>query len=118
MSASKTIRIGCGSGFWGDSAAGPVQLVRQGKIDFLVLDYLAEITMSILSRARLKKPELGYATDFVDTMMATLARDIAEKKIKVVANAGGVNPRGCGEAPRPRSPKNRRRSENRSRARR
>ncbi|MEO8873984.1 MAG: acyclic terpene utilization AtuA family protein, partial [Polyangiaceae bacterium] len=92
------IRIGCGSGFWGDSAAGPAQLVRQGKIDFLVLDYLAEITMSILSRAKQKKPELGYATDFVDTMMAPLAREIAEKKIKVVANAGGVNPRGCGEA--------------------
>lgn len=92
------IRIGCGSGFWGDSAGGPAQLVRQGKIDFLVLDYLAEITMSILARAKQKKPELGYATDFVDTMMAPLAREIAEKKIKVIANAGGVNPRGCAEA--------------------
>ncbi len=98
MTTSKTIRIGCGSGFWGDSAAGPAQLVRQGKIDFLVLDYLAEITMSILARMKQKKPELGYATDFVDTMMAPLAREIAEKKIKVVANAGGVNPRGCAEA--------------------
>lgn len=95
---SKTIRIGCGSGFWGDSAAGPAQLVRQGKIDFLVLDYLAEITMSILARMKQKKPELGYATDFVDTMMAPLAKEIAEKKIKVIANAGGVNPRGCAEA--------------------
>jgi Acyclic terpene utilisation family protein AtuA len=92
------VRIGCGSGFWGDTAGGPAQLVRQGKIDFLVLDYLAEITMSILSRARQKKPELGYATDFVDAMMAPLAREIAEKKIRVIANAGGVNPRGCGEA--------------------
>ncbi len=95
---SASIRIGCGSGFWGDSASGPVQLVRYGNIDFLVLDYLAEITMSILSRARQKKPELGYATDFVDTMMVPLAREIADKKIKVVANAGGVNPRGCGDA--------------------
>ena len=97
-SDAKQVRIGCGSGFWGDSAAGPAQLVRQGKVDFLVLDYLAEITMSILSRMRQKKPEAGFATDFVDTMMAPLANEIAAKKIKVVSNAGGVNPRGCADA--------------------
>jgi hypothetical protein len=92
---SRIVRIGCGAGFWGDSAEGPAQLVHDGAIDYLVLDYLAEITMSILARARQKKPELGFATDFVDAVMAPLAGEIAEKKIKVVANAGGVNPRGC-----------------------
>jgi hypothetical protein len=93
-----TVRIGCGCGFWGDSAAGPAQLVRSGGIDFLVLDYLSEITMSLLARARQKRPELGYTTDFVTAVMTPLAREIAERRIKVVANAGGVNPRGCLEA--------------------
>jgi hypothetical protein len=58
------LRIGCGSGFWGDSAAGPRQLVQAG-VDVLVLDYLSEITMSLLARARNKRPELGYTPDFV-----------------------------------------------------
>lgn len=93
-----TVRIGCGCGFWGDSAAGPAQLVRSGGIDFLVLDYLSEITMSLLARARQKRPELGYATDFVTAVMTPLARQIAERHIKVVTNAGGVNPRGCRDA--------------------
>ena len=93
-----TVRIGCGCGFWGDSAAGPEQLVRSGGIDFLVLDYLSEITMSLLARARQKRPELGYATDFVTAVMSPLARQIAERRIKVVTNAGGVNPRGCRDA--------------------
>jgi len=93
-----TVRIGCGCGFWGDSAAGPAQLVRSGGIDFLVLDYLSEITMSLLARARQKRPELGYATDFVTAVMTPLARQIAEGHIKVVTNAGGVNPRGCRDA--------------------
>lgn len=93
-----TVRIGCGCGFWGDSAAGPAQLVSGGGIDFLVLDYLSEITMSLLARARQKRPELGYTTDFVTGVMTPLAREIADRRIKVVANAGGVNPRGCVEA--------------------
>lgn len=96
--ADKTLRIGCGAGFWGDSAAGPAQLVRRGGIDVLVLDYLAEITMSILARMRQKNPELGYATDFVEAVMLPLAKEIADRKIKVVANAGGVNPIACKEA--------------------
>ena len=93
-----TVRIGCGCGFWGDSAAGPVQLVRSGRIDFLVLDYLSEITMSLLARARQKRPDLGYTTDFVTAVMVPLAGEIAARRIKVVANAGGVNPRGCRDA--------------------
>lgn len=96
--SKSVLRIGCGSGFWGDSSLGSAQLVKSGAIDVLVLDYLAEITMSILARMKQKKPELGYATDFVDSVMLPLAKEIKERKIKVVANAGGVNPLGCKEA--------------------
>jgi hypothetical protein len=95
---SRVVRIGCGAGFWGDTPEGPAQLVRSGAIDYLVLDYLAEITMSILARMKAKNAELGYATDFVSLVMKPLAREIAERKIKVVANAGGVNPQACRRA--------------------
>ncbi len=94
----ETVRIGCGAGFWGDSPEGPKQLVRRGGIDYLVLDYLAEITMSILARMKAKNPDLGYATDFVGAVMKPLAREIAEKRIRVVTNAGGINPEACGRA--------------------
>jgi hypothetical protein len=89
------VRIGCGAGFWGDSPEGPRQLVRSGGIDYLVLDYLAEITMSILARMKAKNPDLGYATDFVTMVMKPLAREIAERRIKVITNAGGINPQAC-----------------------
>ena len=79
-----SVRIGCGAGFWGDSEEGPAQLVRSGAIDVLVLDYLAEITMSLLSRARAKDPEAGYATDFVTRVMAPLAPEIAADRKSVV----------------------------------
>jgi hypothetical protein len=91
----RPIRIGCGSGFWGDSALGAAQLVERGEIDVLVLDYLAEITMSILARMRARRPDAGYATDFVDAVIAPLAPQLAARRIKVVANAGGVNPVAC-----------------------
>jgi hypothetical protein len=94
----KTVRIGCGAGFWGDSPDGPRQLVRAGGIDYLVLDYLAEITMSILARMKSKRADLGYATDFVTMVMQPLAKEIAEKRIRVVTNAGGVNPEACRDA--------------------
>ncbi|HXT09199.1 MAG TPA: acyclic terpene utilization AtuA family protein [Roseiarcus sp.] len=94
----KMVRIGCGAGFWGDTPEGPAQLVRSGAIDYLVLDYLAEITMSILARMKGRNAEHGYATDFVTLVMKPLAREIAERKIRVVANAGGVNPRACRRA--------------------
>jgi hypothetical protein len=96
--AEGRLRIGCGCGFWGDSAAGPAQLVRRGDIDVLVLDYLSEITLSLLARARRKRPELGYTPDFVHEVMRPLAREIAARRIRVVANAGGVNPRACRDA--------------------
>jgi len=98
MSAGRTIRIGCAAGFWGDSESGAEQLVARGNVDYLVFDYLAEITMSILARAKLKDPGAGYATDFVTTVMASHARAIKARGIKVVANAGGVNPGACRDA--------------------
>jgi hypothetical protein len=93
----QVLRIGCGSGFWGDSAAGPRQLVQAG-VDVLALDYLSEITMSLLARARKKRPEFGYTPDFVSSVMTPLAAEISARKIKVIANAGGVNPEGCRDA--------------------
>lgn len=95
-----SVRIGCGCGFWGDSAAGPAQLVRHGDIQVLVLDYLSEITLSLLARTRARRPELGYTGDFVTEVLKPLAADIAARHIKVVANAGGVNPGACGGAVR------------------
>ena len=92
------LRIGCGCGFWGDSAAGPAQLVAHGNIDVLVLDYLSEITLSLLARARRRRPEMGYTADFVSEVMRPLAAQIAARGIKVVANAGGVNPQACRDA--------------------
>jgi hypothetical protein len=94
----KVVRIGGASGFWGDSSVGAPQLVAQGRLDYLVFDYLAELTMSILAAARAKKPELGYATDFVDVTMRAIVRDVAKKGIRVISNAGGVNPQACAQA--------------------
>lgn len=91
----RVVRIGCGAGFWGDSAEGPAQLVRSGRIDYLVMDYLAEITMSLLARAKAKRPETGYASDFVEAVMRPLLPALAAQGIKVVTNAGGVNPLAC-----------------------
>ena len=91
------IRIANGSAFWGDSQEAPLQLLRGGPLDYLTLDYLAEITMSILQKQRARDPRAGFATDFLSVIKHG-ARDIVERGVKVVANAGGINPEGCGQA--------------------
>jgi hypothetical protein len=95
---SKVVRIGGASGFWGDSSVGAPQLVSAGHVDYLVFDYLAELTMSILAAARGKDPELGYATDFVTVTMKSILRDVVDQGIRVISNAGGINPQGCARA--------------------
>ncbi|MDH3491306.1 MAG: DUF1446 domain-containing protein [Gammaproteobacteria bacterium] len=89
------VRIGCASAFYGDSQLAARQLVENGDIDYLVFDYLAETTMAILSRARMRDENLGYAVDFVTVAMHDVLADCAMKGIKVVANAGGVNVPAC-----------------------
>ncbi len=91
------IRIANGQGFWGDWLEAPVRLVEQGPIDYLALDYLAEVTMSILQKQKLADPVLGYARDF-PPLIGRIAGKLRERNIKVIANAGGVNPGACARA--------------------
>ena len=97
---SKTIRIGGASGYWGESMMATPQLLAVEGMDYLVYDFLAEITMSILARARAANPEAGYATDFITGVLKPNLRQIAETKVKILTNAGGVNPHACGAAAR------------------
>lgn len=94
MSEEKVIRIANAQGFWGDSILGPLRLVEEGEVDYLTFDYLAEITMSIMQKQRMRNPDAGYARDFV-TMLEQIMPACKARGIKIIANAGGVNPRAC-----------------------
>jgi hypothetical protein len=93
----KVVRVAAGQGFWGDDLDAPRRQVEGGPIDYLMLDYLAEVTMSILQKQKERDPSLGYARDFVGAMESVLPA-VAERGVKVVANAGGVNPAACAAA--------------------
>jgi hypothetical protein len=96
-SPARVIRIGSGQGFWGDDLDAPVRQVEGGPLDYLMLDYLAEVTMSILQKQRSRDPSAGYARDFIP-LMERIFPKLVEGGVRVVTNAGGVNPLGCGEA--------------------
>lgn len=95
--ADRTVRIASGQGFWGDWPEAPVRQVEGGPIDYLMMDYLAEVTMSIMQKQRSRDPSRGYASDFVP-LMERILPTIVERGIRVTANAGGVNPQACAEA--------------------
>ena len=97
MSDAAPLRIASGQGFWGDLQRAPIDQARRGPIDVLVMDYLAEVTMSILQKQKLRDPALGYARDFVE-VVTELAPDVRERGFKIISNAGGVNPVACAEA--------------------
>src|SRR6185295_17300298 len=90
----KPVRIANGQGFWGDSIDAPVELLRGGPIDYLGMDYLAEVTLSIMMRQKRKDPLHGYATDFVSFVRRVLP-ELKEKNVRVITNAGGLNPKAC-----------------------
>ncbi|PWN06741.1 acyclic terpene utilization AtuA family protein [Rhodohalobacter mucosus] len=91
------IRIASGQGFWGDLPDAPVKQVKQGPVDYLVMDYLAEVTMSIMQKQRMRNEQYGYARDFVDVVGAVMD-DVQNKGVRVISNAGGVNPTACKDA--------------------
>ena len=90
----KTIRIGNGQGFWGDNVDAPVELLRGGPIDYIGMDYLAEVTLSIMMRQKLKNPKLGYATDFIGFIRRVLP-ELKDRNVRILTNAGGLNPKAC-----------------------
>lgn len=94
---SRIVRVAAGQGFWGDWPEAPVHQVQDGPIDYLMMDYLAEVTMSIMQKQRSRDPKMGYARDFIP-LMERIFPDVVRRGIRVVTNAGGVNPRGCAEA--------------------
>lgn len=97
MSGGRVVRVASGQGFWGDWQEAPKLQVRRGPIDYLMLDYLAEITMSIMQKQRVKDPAAGYARDFVPLIL-DLATDLVDGGVRVITNAGGVNPAACRDA--------------------
>lgn len=97
---ARAVRIGGASGFWGEASFATRQLLQAGGLDFIVYDYLAEITMSIMARARAKDADAGYAIDFVTAALQPNLAQIARDGVRIISNAGGVNPQACGAAVR------------------
>jgi hypothetical protein len=97
--SERIVRVAAGQGFWGDWLEAPVRQVEGGPIDYLMMDYLAEVTMSIMQKQKSRDPRFGYARDFVP-LMERILPTVVEKGIRVTSNAGGVNPRACAEGVR------------------
>jgi hypothetical protein len=95
--SARVVRVAAGQGFWGDWLEAPVRQVRGGPSDYLMMDYLAEVTMSIMQKQKSRDPKAGYARDFIP-LMERILPDIVSKRIRVTSNAGGVNPRSCADA--------------------
>ncbi|MCS7166771.1 MAG: acyclic terpene utilization AtuA family protein [Gemmatales bacterium] len=95
--STKTIRVGNGCGFWGDQLDAPVFLVERGALDFLTLEYLAELTMSILAQQRQRDAQLGYATDFIEVLDRLCPLWRRQENLRIITNAGGLNPHSCAE---------------------
>src|SRR5207245_3395067 len=89
------VRIGNGGGFWGDSQDAPVELAASGHLDYLTLEYLAELTMSILAVQKQRDPSAGYATDFLSALERLAPQLLARQDLQIVTNAGGMNPSAC-----------------------
>src|SRR5262245_64980057 len=91
----KSLRIGNGCGFWGDNLDAPILIAEQGRLDYLTLEYLAELTMSILALQKQRDPQAGFATDFPDVLERLCPLLQVQPALKVVTNAGGMNPFAC-----------------------
>lgn len=98
MNDTKTINIGGAAGAWGDSALATPQLLASKKLDYIMYEALAEITMAILTRAKMKNPQAGYAIDFIDPILKHNLREIRRQGIRVITNAGGINPQAAANA--------------------
>jgi len=97
QNGSRVVRVASGQGFWGDWLEAPRRQVEGGQVDYLMLDYLAEVTMSIVQKQKERDPRMGYARDFIGAMESVFPA-VAERGVKVIANAGGVNPMACADA--------------------
>src|SRR5947199_6082955 len=91
----RRVRIGNGCGFWGDNLDAPLSLAEHGDLDYLTLEYLAELTMSILALQKQRRPDAGFAADFLDVLerLCPLLRD--RPRLRIITNAGGMNPKAC-----------------------
>ena len=96
----KQVRVGNGCGFWGDNLDAPILLAESGRLDYLTLEYLAELTMSILAAQKQRDPQAGFAGDFLDVLERLVPLLIAQPQLKIITNAGGINPTSCAQRAR------------------